>query len=398
VDYLASWNNVFTFRDMTQRLLLRNGLQSSESDVARLKIAVDKAYRVLPTVHDWKFYKRRLTLTVEGSSTIDAVSYDHTGGAYERQLTITGSSTWPSSAAFGEVILGDVVYQIERRISNTVVTLTDETNPGQDVTTTGVVWFRSTYPFPVPVKQVAEVWRGSQILRLKACPPVDYPRVRKMFRQPGTPMQYAVLPSRDRVGMMELSLVPPPATQEVYEFHVEVAPTPLRTYEVSGSDAVTTAGSNTVTCAGASFSQNLVGTIFRLSPNSTLPSGIHYDEAGRTEFESQAVVRRVPSATTLELSEVMPTTTSGRGYSLSDFLDINPMTMLDYFESLAFEYFTTNVDHSKLVEAKELTRQAFRMALQAESTTNFDHEPAMFGAYTLGDKWWRYTTVLPPVF
>lgn len=398
MDYLASWNSVFTFWDMTQRLLLRNGLGSSESDIARLKVAIDKAYRVLPTVHDWRFYKRRLTLTVDAAVTIDAVTYDHTGGSYERQLTITGSSTWPTSAQFGEIILGDIVYQIERRISDTVVTLTDETNPGSDTTSTSVVWFRSTYPFPVPTKQISEVWRGSQILRLRACPPLDYPRIRKMFRQPGTPMQYAVLPSRDRVGQMEFSMVPPPSVQEVYEVHVDVSPTPLRTYEVSGSDAVTTAGSNTVTSASASFSQNLVGTVFRLSPNSSLPCGMHYDTAGRSEFTFQAVVRKVTNATTLELSEAAPDTTSGRGYSLSDYLDINPMTMLDYFENLAFEYFTTNVDHTKLAEAKELTRQAFRMAMQAESTTNFDHEPAMFGTYTLGDKWWRYTTVLPPVF
>lgn len=388
---------MFTFWDMVQRLLLRNGLAGSEVDIARLRVAIDKAYRMLPAIHNWRFYNRRLTLLVEAPQTIDAVSYDHTGGTYERQLTITGSSVWPTTAVYGEIILGDVVYQIERRVSNTIVTLTEETNPGKDVSGTGLTWFRSCYPFPVPVKQVAEAWRGNQIYRLKACTSIDYPRFRKMFRQPGTPIQYAILPSRDRMGVMDFCLVPPPTVAEVYEVHVDVAPTPLRTYEVSGADAAVTSGSNTVTCAGASFSQNLVGTIFRLSPSSSLPSGLHYGAAGRDEFEWQAVVRRVPSSTTLELVEASPVTASDRGYSLSDPLDINPMTMMDYFESLAFEHFSTNADHAKLAEAKELSKQSFRLAMQAESTTNFDHEPSMFGTLGLNDKWWRYTTVLPPV-
>lgn len=383
---------------MVQRLLLRNGLTGSESDIARLKVAVDKAYRMLPGMHNWRFYNRRLTLAVEAPASIDAVEYDHTGGTYERQLTITGSSTWPATAVYGEVIFGDVVYQIERRISDTVVTLTEETNPGRDLTATGATWFRSTYPFPVPVRQVGEVWRGNQVLRIRACAPVDYPRMRKMFRQPGTPMQYTVMPSRDRIGVMEFILIPPPTTQEVYEIQVEVAPTPLRTYEVSGSDAALSLGSHTVTSASASFSQNLVGTLFRLSPNSSLPCGMHYDSQGRVEFEWQSVIRRVVSATELELAEPSPVADSGRGYSISDYLDINPMTMLDYMESLAFEYFAFNVDHAKLADAKQLSRQAFKLALQAESTTNYDHESTMFGAFSLGDKWWRYTTVLPPVF
>jgi hypothetical protein len=116
------------------------------------------------------------------------------------------------------------------------------------------------------------------------------------------------------------------------------------------------------------------------------------------EFEWQSVIRRVVSATELELAEPSPVAASGRGYSISDYLDINPMTMLDYMESLAFEYFAFNVDHAKLADAKQLSRQAFKLALQAESTTNYDHESTMFGAFSLGDKWWRYTTVLPPVF
>lgn len=395
VEYL-SWNNVFTFWDMVQRLILRNGLPGSSSDVARARTAVDAAYRYLPAVHNWRFYNRRLALTTEVPATIDAVSYDHTGGTYERQLTITGTSTWPTTAVYGEVLMGDVSYQIERRVSNSVVTLSEETNPGQDMTSTAVTWYRSVYPFPVPVRQVAEVWRGNQMFRLRVCTPAEYPRMRRMFRQPGTPMQYAIIPSRDRIGVMDFCFIPPPTISEVYEIQVDVNPMPLRTYEVSGVDAVLTSGSVTVTSASASFNTNLVGTVFRLSPNDSLPMGLHQDVDGRVEYEWQSVVRKVVSATELELVEASPVTASDRAFSISDVLDINPATMLDYFDALMFERFTYNVDHEKLADAKALSREALRSAAAAESTTNFDHEPLMSGILGMNDKWWRYTTVVPP--
>lgn len=396
MSFLVSWNNVFTFWDMVQRLLLRNGLPGSSQDVARCRTAVDAAYRYLSAVHTWRFYNRRLALTTEAPVDIDAVTYDHTGGAYERQLTITGSSVWPATAIYGEILLGDVTYQIERRISDAVVTLSSETNPGKDMTSTAVTWYRSVYPFPVPVRQVGEVWRGNQMFRLRVCSPAEYPRMRKMFRQPGTPMQYSVIPSRDRIGVMDFCLIPPPTISEVYEIQVDVNPTPLRTYEVSGSTAAMNVGEATVTCAGSSFNSNLVGTVFRLSPSDALPMGLHQDVEGRAEYEWQSVVRRVISATQLELVEAAPSTFSGRGFSLSDVLDINPATMLDYFDALSYERFTYNVDHEKLADAKAISREALRAAAAAESTTNFDHEPLMSGILGMNDKWWRYTTVVPP--
>ena len=396
MTYLVSWNNVFTFWDMVQRLLLRNGLPSDPGSVARCRTAVDAAYRYLPAVHTWRFYNRRLALTTEAPITIDAVTYDHTGGTYERQLTITGSSTWPATAIYGEVLLGDVTYQIERRVSDTVVTLTEETNPGADTTSTAVTWYRSVYPFPVPVRQVGEVWRGNQMFRVRVCSPAEYPRMRKMFRQPGTPMQYSVIPSRDRIGVMDFCLIPPPTISEVYEIQVDVNPTPLRTYEIAGSDAAMTSGSTTVTCAGASFNSNITGSVFRLSPSDALPMGLHQAVEGRVEYEWQSVIRRVVSATQLELVEAAPSTVSDRGYSISDVLDINPAVMLDYFDALAFERFTYNVDHEKLSDAKAITREALRAAAGAESTTNYDHEPLMSGILGMNDKWWRYTTVVPP--
>lgn len=393
--HFASWYNVFTYHDMVQRLTLRNGTTgSSDLELSRLKVAVDGAYRFLPTIHNWRFYNRRMVIQTEAPVTIDLISYDHTGGSYERQVTITGSSTWPANAVYGEVVIGGITYQVERRVSNTVITLRAEANPGADTTSSSVVWVRSTYPFPTTVRQVQQVWRSSQVYRLKYSSPVEYPRQRKMFAQHGTPIYYTVMPSQDRLGSMDFVFIPPPGVVESYEIQVDAIPSPLRNYEVSGIDGDITSGTYLFEApTGTGFKSSLVGSLFRISPSSSLPVGLHLTIDGRDEFVWQSVVRRVVDEHTLELVEAAPETMTGRGWSISDVIDINPSTMLDYFESLCFEWFTRNNDHEQLPNAKRLSMEAFRVAVAAESTVNSDHERDLWT--NLGDQWWRATQVLP---
>lgn len=392
----VDWNNVFTFYDIVQRLLLRNGLSGSSSDVTRLRVAVDDAYRELPTLHKWRFYNRKLMLRTDASVSITSCTYDHTGGTYERQLTITSAQVWPATAQYGEVQMGDATYQIERRISDTVVTLTTELNPGADGNFTSVAWCRSAYVWPVPIREVREMWRATSLVRLQPASQLEVPRIQKVLRKPGTPLRYALLPSRDRFGSTDVVLIPAPSESEIYEATVTVRPIALRNYEVSGSDAAITSSSTTVTCSGASFSQKLVGTLFRLSPNSSLPRGNHQDDVTREDYVSQAFVRRVISATQLELTEAASETATGRGYSISDVLDVEPATMLNVIEALAMERFAMNADHAKLAESKELTRQALRQAVAAECSANYDQEATPMTPFWLGDQYWRYSRVNPP--
>ncbi len=393
----VDWNNVFTFYDIVQRLLLRNGLSGSVSDVTRLRVAIDDAYRELPTLHKWRFFNRKLMLRTDASFSVASCSYDHTGGANERQLTILSAESWPANAHLGEVHAGDATYQIERRISDKIVTLTTELNPGADESFVSLVWFRSAYSWPSPIREVREMWRATSLVRLQPASQLEVPRIQKTLRSPGVPLRYALLPSRNRFGAVDVVLIPPPSESEVYEATVTVRPVPLRNYEVSGSDAAITSGSTTVTCSGASFSQKLVGTLFRLSPNSYLPKGNHQDNTDREEYVYQAFVRRVISSTQLELTEAASETASGRGYSISDVLDIEPATMLNVIEALAMERFAMNADHAKLAESKELTRQALRQAVAAECSANYDQEATPMTPFWLGDQYWRYSKVNAPV-
>tara|TARA_E500000331_G_scaffold356741_1_gene416026 strand:- start:6364 stop:9285 length:2922 start_codon:yes stop_codon:yes gene_type:complete len=70
---------------------------------------------------------------LQGSYTI---TYDHTGGTYERMLTLSGA-TWPASAEHGYIFIGGTTYNVYRRISDTVLILDKEFNPGSDFSKNG---------------------------------------------------------------------------------------------------------------------------------------------------------------------------------------------------------------------------------------------------------------------
>lgn len=73
------------------------------------------------------------------------VAYDHTGGANERQLTLSGG-TWPTWAKLpGRVFINDDWYALNTRVSDTVVTLTSGDNPGSDIAAGASYFAEQTY-------------------------------------------------------------------------------------------------------------------------------------------------------------------------------------------------------------------------------------------------------------
>lgn len=393
----VSWNNVITFRDLVQRLRLRRNLNSSESEEARLRIAIDDAYRELPNKHRWKFYLRQVYLTTDAAVELGSGVYDHTGGAYERQLTIA-SGVWPANAIDGQVYFDNVSYDIERRVSDTVVVLSSEVNPGRDMTFTTTQWNRNRYRLATNVREIREVWQEGSLFRLLYAPSLSMNRIQQAYRTAGNPIQYAMQPSRDETGMMDFVLIPAPTEQRTYKVMVTAAPLPFRTYEVAGADGVLVSGSNQFTSASASFDDRMIGTLIRISPTASLPKGLHYLDSQRKEYVFQSIVRRVVNATTLELTQAPTFSASARGYSISDIADLDQRSMLTYLEALAWEYFSTNTqgdEDDKIDLARQRATQSLRSAISAEYGSSFEYEDYLFGFawWPVGSNWTRFTKV-----
>ena len=83
-------------------------------------------------VHDWSFLYKQDSIVVEEDYSTGTIAYDHTGGTNERQVTLSGG-TWPSWAVDGMIEIAGVDYAITTRVSDTVLVLADNNNPGADV-------------------------------------------------------------------------------------------------------------------------------------------------------------------------------------------------------------------------------------------------------------------------
>ena len=98
---------LFTYQDAVDHI--RDYFDIADLDVtsrnyrAALR-SVDQAYRDLPRKERWSYYERRFQKTTVAAQSTGTVKYDHTGGTYERQLTLTGA-TWPTDARLYNILI-----------------------------------------------------------------------------------------------------------------------------------------------------------------------------------------------------------------------------------------------------------------------------------------------------
>jgi hypothetical protein len=135
-----------TYKDLIDHLTDWCGANPGAEVQRDARRSILSGLRELMTAHRWSYYYQRGRLaTVEPYDT-GTIAYDHTGGASERMVTLT-DGTWPSWAAFGSVVIDDVTYDVATRVSDSVITLTSTSNPGEDVAAeTEYTLLRDTYP------------------------------------------------------------------------------------------------------------------------------------------------------------------------------------------------------------------------------------------------------------
>src|SRR6476620_11922197 len=129
---IQSQTDVWTYGELVNYVLDSHAVDRSGLNLRHAREAVRRAYRDLPIRHTWNYYYRQMILQTVADYSTGTVDFDYTGGANERQLTLA-TGTWPSWAAYGRVIIDTVHYEVENRVSNAVVTLAENSNPGADV-------------------------------------------------------------------------------------------------------------------------------------------------------------------------------------------------------------------------------------------------------------------------
>lgn len=299
-------------------------LGNGASDHGDLRAAISAAYFELPGRRAWNYFKRHGRILTSEPYSTGTIEYTHTGGTYERQLTLT-DGTWPTWAVHGEVTISDVTYRVEDRKSGSVLTLDPAINPGEDIDAgTDYELVRAYYTLPNNF-----VAMGTPMLSAWG---VLYPVAHDVWlanysasHSVGTPSLYCVFGDPSLLGNLALYLYPAPVTSEQVDFTYQSRPRPLVQAGYSPDECKgtvsTTADSTAIAGQDTAFNESMVGSIIRFSRNAQHPPTALDGFNPRVD---ERTIISVPGATSLTVDNGLTQSLAKVQYSISDPLDLEP--------------------------------------------------------------------------
>lgn len=364
-----------TFQDAVEHVLdSRMGSDASEANRRRARRCVEEALRQLYSHKNWSYYYRRFPVATVAQQVTGTIAYDHTGGSSERLVTLT-DATWPSDAELYELMIGNVRYVVDKRLSSTTLTLSERANPGSDIAAgTSYTLQRDTYALPDDfgaMGNLIDVAMGGHVLQ--EATPDQWLLLSRTVRTSGMPWCYTFLPHQKYSGGRAIVFGPTPTTARTYDAIYRRRALPLRIEREDTGTVSVTAGSTAITGVGTAFSQAHVGAVIRLAADGTdlptSPLGSMDDSMNPCSF--QGVIRSVESATAATLEQAADMALSAVSFTISSRLDLEVGSMYSALLKIAEAKFAGGEDREALMaEARlELIRAAEADATSFSAST-----------------------------
>lgn len=317
-----------TFDDLIQHTISFMSKDASQAAATDAKEAVLDAYASLATYHTWNYYRRIYRLSTNAPYSTGTVVYDHTGGAYERVLTLT-SGTWPAWASYGVVQLDDTTYEVQERKSATQLVLDIASNPGADVASTYRL-FRDSYPLPSDFLAIVSLSFSNSTCSPGFLYPQEFSSVRgRVNNSPGRPQGYAVIGSSDFFGSMSLCFWNAPDQAYAVDLLYTSRGRDMVVDSYREGSVSTASGSDLVTGSGTDFDSEMEGSIIRVG-KSTDRKVTGNERLFR--YATERTVLEVVSATSLRVDSAMPSDREDAGYVISDPVDVEQNAMLRFLK------------------------------------------------------------------
>lgn len=314
-----------TFADVVEYLVQYVGDNGTQDALRDCRRAAIDGLRELASAHEWSYYWTRGRVVTDAPQTSSTITYDHTGGAYERMVTIA-AGTWPTWAKYGQLVISNIAYQVDDYKSSTVITLASSSNPGADVAAgTSYTLYRDSYPLPTDVLQLDQMINVSNSIPLQYVHPSAWLTRQQVYYGPSGPSEYTLTGSEDVTGRMAVRFYPVPDDDYTIDFMYRRRPRALVYHEVDDGTVSVTGGTTTVTGSGTAFTAGMVGSVIRLSANSTdAPT----NAAGANVYAVERIITAYTSATSVTVDDTIDDTYSGVKYQVSDRVDVEEGAML----------------------------------------------------------------------
>jgi hypothetical protein len=346
---LTTWDDVITH---LVDWMGGNPGQEARRDARRASI---HALRELGNAHNWTYYYAKGRLTTVAPYATGTIQYDHTGGAYERLVTLTGG-LWPDWAASGTLDIGNVNYEVYARIDSTRLQLSTNSNPGADISTdTAFTIFRDTYPLPSNFQAMGELQIATQSRILHPEHPSTWLSRQRIWRGTATPFSYAILGDPNFQNTLAIGFYPPPDNLYSMDYLYKRRPRQLRLDAYSAGTVTATASQTTIAGSGTAFTSLMAGSVIRLGTRTAVPTA----RWGGSPAQEERVVISVDSDTALTVDYPWTNSYSAVKYLISDPVDVEVGSMLTALLRKA----ELETGHARNKRDREQLEQVYQRAL-----------------------------------
>ena len=224
---MAVDDGVLTYHDLLDYITALTDGGARTKDMRLYREAILGAYRDVSMAAEWDYFTTEGRVNLDAAYTTGTIVYDHTGGANERQITLT-AGTWPSWAGKGRIRFGDVVYPIDTRVSDTIITLGTDFNPGADVASTSYSSYRSVYPLPSDLWRIFDVAVEKTSWITYYITPTEWLQRDRFLDYSGQTWAWTIMRDPDADNRWALWVDPHPTTAEPLGFIYRRRPRTLR--------------------------------------------------------------------------------------------------------------------------------------------------------------------------
>lgn len=356
-----------TFQDAVEHALDAFGLNRGAKTERNARRAVLEAYRDLPSRNPlWTIWRRQLQIVTVASYSTGTITYDHSGGASERLLTLA-SGTLPTWAAFGSIKINEDHFQLSARLSATTAQLSTNSNPGEDVAAgTSYTLYRDTYPLPVDFQSAEQFMDAGQFRDLEMVSPGVAMECTRHWSAPGDPLKYAFISPPEYYGGLAVVFSPPPSAARVFEAAYSGRPRPLRVEDYSTGTVTVASGTTALSGSGTTFLAKHAGAVIRFGDATYKPTSLSGGLDGDHPYVEQRTIDTFTDGTNLVLDAAVSQAFTAVKYTISDPIDLEAGAMLNAFWR-GVEYFMAVLENTKDVAEREARyERALKQAMAAD--------------------------------
>jgi hypothetical protein len=378
--------DLWTFQDAVDHVQRAFNLEDRSLEKQRSMSVVMEAYRDIPSVNEWSYLVRRAQITTVASQSTGSISYDHTGGANERQVTLVGA-TFPTDVRYYKISIEGLPYKVEEFISNTVLTLSVDSSPQADIAA-GTVYelYRSIYPMPPDFRRLDTLLELNDLgHQPRYVQPRELIALESEFVVAfDRPSAFTIRNSDDEYGVLVLEFGPPPSVSRTYDMVYRASPRTIRTF---GQDAEYSTGTISVsgtdiTGVSTVFSDRMVGSIMRFTEGATVPTGSIGRANDYAPYAEQRIITSVSGATTLSIDSVMDGTYATDVYSIGDPIDLEGQVMMTPFLMLA------EAKMARISNKKDFRERMQNYREQVKEAMGEDNRGVVLGGRLRGSTWY----------